>query len=353
MTDTSVKKASKQSLFRRWKSCPAVEAPSSLLTTTAYYDPNPAPSPPPEDEEEEEEEEDCLLASPPRDIDYSSLVDHEPQFISVTYSRDSLRIPVIPLGLFLESSSSISLNNKNQHSIVIESILDDNTTQTLLSGGIPLRKGDILEQVNHTSCKKLSLDEVVDLLQTTNNPTTLHFQRPSFKHASHQDLMIQQATVLPPPNSSPSSNSVNLGIEFDDEFSTQRLIRIQRVIRKRGFWFANLGLSKGHVVLKLGDIPYCQVTDATQALVDQFQSQGWASITTIGRPRSKLRKTAVTVGASTMVGAGAVIMATPLHPVGHLLAASGVKLLLANEVLDGPNNGFLARMRRTKREPAK
>jgi len=76
--------------------------------------------------------------------------------------------------------------------------------------------------------------------------------------------------------------------------------------------------------------------DVTSLIHDMLSSPKTChlSITTIATSRlaqstrwGKIRKAAVTAGGGTLVASGALLMVTPLHPVGHAMAFGGVGLL--------------------------
>jgi hypothetical protein len=80
-----------------------------------------------------------------------------------------------------------------------------------------------------------------------------------------------------------------------------------------------------------------QTSIATTKCVHKKRS--YISIKTYTPPLTRLqsfRRTAVAVGGSALVGTGAVLMVTPLHPVGHAMAIGGLGVL--GTEFDGPKN---------------
>jgi hypothetical protein len=71
------------------------------------------------------------------------------------------------------------------------------------------------------------------------------------------------------------------------------------------------------------------------------------SATEAQRRWNRVRRAAVAVGGGTLVGIGAVIMATPLHPVGHAMTLGGVGVL--GTEFEGPKRAFQAAKNRFRR----
>ena len=70
-----------------------------------------------------------------------------------------------------------------------------------------------------------------------------------------------------------------------------------------------------------------------------LKKRSYISIKTYTPPLTRLqsiRRSVVAVGGSALVGTGAVLMVTPLHPVGHAMAIGGLGVL--GTEFDGPKN---------------
>ena len=105
-------------------------------------------------------------------------------------------------------------------------------------------------------------------------------------------------------------------------------------------WFSSSGcaIRKGDVIVAINEFLVSKMSpqDVTSLIHDMLSSPKTChlSITTIATSRlaqstrwGKIRKAAVTAGGGTLVASGALLMATPLHPVGHAMAFGGVGLL--------------------------
>jgi len=117
-------------------------------------------------------------------------------------------------------------------------------------------------------------------------------------------------------------------------------LTIGDISKSEGSWFSSSGcaIRKGDVIVAINEFLVSKMSpqDVTSLIHDMLSSPKTChlSITTIATSRlaqstrwGKIRKAAVTAGGGTLVASGALLMATPLHPVGHAMAFGGVGLL--------------------------
>lgn len=105
-------------------------------------------------------------------------------------------------------------------------------------------------------------------------------------------------------------------------------------------WFGSKGcaIKAGHILVGINEFITSHfspedVIFLIKSILCEASTQ--LSITTIASSETntpatkwdKVRKAAAAVGGGTMVGAGAILMVTPLHPVGHAMAIGGVSVL--------------------------
>jgi hypothetical protein len=134
---------------------------------------------------------------------------------------------------------------------------------------------------------------------------------------------------------------LDIGITFGQVVKDKkRKLTIQSI--QKSSWFAKSSLKQGELVLSINgkhcaDLP---PADATLFLQCKKESSSILSIETFpsGGRGGILKRTAVAVSGSVTIGVGAVIMATPLHPVGHAMTVGGLGILATE--FEGPRNAF-------------
>jgi hypothetical protein len=84
------------------------------------------------------------------------------------------------------------------------------------------------------------------------------------------------------------------------------------------------------------------VSDPMQDVISSSKAPApYVGITTCSIPLTKMetiRKRAIAVGGGALVGTGAVLMVTPLHPIGHAMAIGGLGVL--GTEFEGPKKAF-------------
>jgi len=130
---------------------------------------------------------------------------------------------------------------------------------------------------------------------------------------------------------------LDVGISFSQH--NDRLT-IGSISKSEGSWFRSSGcaIHEGDIVVGINEFVASRLSpqDATSFIHDILSSPKTShlSIMVIAAPRptqstrwGKIRKAAVAAGGGTLVASGAILMATPLHPLGHAMALGGVGIL--------------------------
>jgi hypothetical protein len=231
--------------------------------------------------------------------------------------------------------------------------------------------GDVLIGVNEKSCTsaKTTLMDVKRMVdQSEGKVLTLTFRRPDSKAAKQQakkktdssltEGSVQRLTILNPRDVSISLNDIEfvgetkdpkvmeveeqengddeatpLDIRSDTQESAQEqpaLLQIQSIVSSS--WLSKCTcLAAEQVILKIQDRACFDMSPSeVRSLWQEELSKDpeTLTITTYKLPqvkqgRHRLRRALLGVGGSVLVGAGVVIMATPLHPLGHAMALGG------------------------------
>jgi hypothetical protein len=107
-------------------------------------------------------------------------------------------------------------------------------------------------------------------------------------------------------------------------------------IPRQKHWLSDSCVQAGDVVLSINGVPTYSdfnVDDASLVFHTMVMTHAYVRIKTYGptiRSRSRMdsfRRAAVGVAGGALVGVGGVLMATPLHPIGHAMALGGVGVL--------------------------
>jgi hypothetical protein len=123
-------------------------------------------------------------------------------------------------------------------------------------------------------------------------------------------------------------------------------------------WLNHTCARSNDVVLAVNNIPCYELCpdDADNVLNTMTQTHPVVNLKFYTPPltrRESIRRAAVATAGGTMVGAGAIMMVTPLHPIGHAMAIGGLGVL--GTEFEGPKKAFTkmgdAVRRRTKQEP--
>ena len=131
---------------------------------------------------------------------------------------------------------------------------------------------------------------------------------------------------------------LDIGISFsrhDDRLT------IGAISKSEGSWFRSSGcaIREGDIVVGINEFIASRLSpqDAASFIINDVLSSPKTchlTISTIAASQltwstkwGKIRKAAVAAGGGTLVASGAILMATPLHPVGHAMALGGVGIL--------------------------
>jgi len=233
-----------------------------------------------------------------------------------------------------ETSSSGLLNFK----------VDDFDTRSVL------RVNDILESVNGMDCSGKLVSEVAQCMRELVGKVTFVF---STVPLSQAPIYCQSIAVRPQNNCHDNRHNDKEGeqeeavdSQLDDtmaSFSNHGLVfrkeKQEDYLSVARFnsdgWLTGTLLERGSLVLSIGQsisVMDVDATDAQSLLETHIQCRPFVSMTTLAPTLSqrrwhRIRKTTKAVGGGTMVGIGAAIMVTPLHPLGHAMAIGGAGLL--------------------------
>lgn len=138
---------------------------------------------------------------------------------------------------------------------------------------------------------------------------------------------------------------MDIGITFSQQnYDNDKLLIIGAISKGERSWFRSDGcaITEGDIVVAFNEYIVSRMTpqDVTSFIHDILCSPKTChlSITTIAATSSSrrsstatgwdtIRRAVVTAGGGTLVASGAILMATPLHPVGHAMAIGGVGIL--------------------------
>ena len=257
-----------------------------------------------------------VSATSKEELDYEKLAMSEPQVVSLTFFLPPVGVQSSSLQGFVLAVDS------PQGDIVIADFLAHEDSFLLPILQLHVHSGDVLESINGKPCRGCPLDDILQTLSGATGLVTLVLRRKStvqLEYEIRHALFITSNDVLMP-----------IGISFKKQ---EDLLMIDSVDAEDS-WTSESCLRTGQVVLSINENPSqeLEVQDAHLFLKFKMDSAPCVSITTLSRDTtrtraSKVRKAAVAVGGSAMVGVGAVIMATPLHPIGHAMAFGGLGVL--------------------------
>lgn len=195
-----------------------------------------------------------------------------------------------------------------------------------------LRPGDVLESLNGEPYRNKRLDEVLEHFEQESGLLCFEFStKPVSATMKESTTEIRMAIAIPPePCCTDAPPWFQDGNEAEICF---RQIRGEvQIAGVNSVWWENPScvLQPGQVVTSIHDSS--AITDANQAallLAAAMETESYVAIVTRSTTnwRQKMRKASIAVSGGAMVGVGAVIMATPLHPIGHALAIGGVGVL--------------------------
>lgn len=187
----------------------------------------------------------------------------------------------------------------------------------------PIRSGDIIESINGESCDRLC--QARNLLATLEGGITITVRR------SDGSPELKQVTVCLKSFGALKENS-KLGISCIRTDGKEHL-QLSKVYG----CFGDSPLSVGDYIWQLSgtDVSELEEHDFDFYLQIKTETLDYLDIIAIKASKSnipltrwqKTRRASVAVAGGTLVTAGAVVMVTPLHPIGHALALGGVSVL--------------------------
>lgn len=191
----------------------------------------------------------------------------------------------------------------------------ENPCARYMMNALLLQPGDVLDSINGVNYHDKYLGDVQALMDEVMGEVTFVFST-----SSNDTVQLCQAVAMA---AKVSSDSLRFAQKRGD------------LILQRHSCFSNQSiLSQGDSLVAIGDsLCLSLTTNEAQCLLDaKTAAAPYVSITTITATPSqkrwiRARKAVVAVSGGTLVGVGAVLMASPLHPVGHAMAFGGVGVL--------------------------
>jgi hypothetical protein len=174
-----------------------------------------------------------------------------------------------------------------------------------------------LDSINGRSCQGKFLGDIQALLEDLTGRITLVFSTSCYETVQ----LCQAVTVVP------------------DIYGTEALKLCQQnqklILQRCGYFGKCSVVSEGDLLVAVADTLCLSLTpEEAHGLLHAkaVAAAPYVSITTIKaspayRKWIQARKAAVALSGGALVGVGAVLMASPLHPVGHAMAFSGVGVL--------------------------
>lgn len=268
-------------------------------------------------------------------------------------SRHSLTF--FDLGDVVEYACGVDCRQCGREVVARETTSNGDNTQALTQTNKDVTM-DILIKIRD------SISEEFDQFDTTMCVTTA-------KSAGEPARLCQAIVLLPKMDRSDfETNIIDIGITFSQQ--DNRLI-IESISKDNSNWFGSTGcaIQEGHIVVGVNEFITLEVSpmDATSIIQDILSSpeSTQLSISTIDPVQAnkltrwdKIRKAAVAAGGGTLIASGAVLMVTPLHPVGHAMALGGVGVLGAEfeaprKVMESAKERWSERRRRLQRDRSK
>lgn len=207
------------------------------------------------------------------------------------------------------------------------SVSNPNAEQDDRLGSEPLlQPGDVLESINHMQFS--TIPQVESYLQSLVGVIIITVSTLQKAHVDSSTGLCQ--LVICKPNNRMIYKEPS-GLEFCQ--NQQGLLQVKRVPTDGLFSGINV-IQTGDMVLAIGS-NMCVTLDARDAqfyLDCKLETSDMVSILTQSCSKrqqrwNSVRKSAVAVGGGTMTAVGAIMMVTPLHPIGHALAIGGVAVL--------------------------
>ena len=319
--------------------------------------------------EQAQQGEDLLSSRRPDRISLTTVVAHDACVAAAT-ATTTCTTTLDDVGVtFRYDAETKSIRLKSLQGLLF---LEENSCCNATS--VPLQVGDILESINEFSCQGLaSLEELETNLgkqRSANSMITYNFLTKPVKEVSPV-LLCQAITMIPRnDNNNEKPSTSTHGITFGT--TKDGLLQIHKQAAsgtlKANPWFTKFSaIQPGHIVVAIGkhgeSTLHLDPSDA-QLLLDALIVASSSSpssppsqlitisISTIAPAAScwqqRLRRTTVAVGGGTLVGMGAVVMASPFHPIGHAMTLGGLGLL--GTEFEGPKRVLKKCFSLTKRE---
>lgn len=269
----------------------------------------------------------------------SGTLNRRPDKISITVHRSSQE--EFGCDLFRDSEGAIRVKSVGSGLLSIETSFAKAPTAVCAD--------DILEFMDGFECRGKPLEEVTAHMTELQGKVTFAF---STIPLSSNAILCQAIAVRPRkrPNQQKTIEDVegskgdmdtlasfkNHGLVFG-RYRQDKSYLCLRSLHLDG-WFAgakSVMLERGSLLVSIGNsicLDYVDVNDAGALLQTHVDCCETVSVITLAptqaqRQRDTIRRTAKAVGGGTMIGVGAVMMVTPLHPIGHAMAIGGVGIV--------------------------
>ena len=182
--------------------------------------------------------------------------------------------------------------------------------------------------------------------------------------AAEGALPSPEDAVSPSPQTSPTATAfvepLDLpAIHMDDPATKTPILHLDSI--PIGSWLENTCANSSNVIVSVNSIPCYELDpdDANLAIQTMSQTHPYINIKLYSPPidcRESIRRAAVATAGGAMMGTGAVMMATPLHPLGHAMAIGGLGVL--GTEFEAPKKAFnkmkdaVTRRQSTTEEPS-
>lgn len=188
-----------------------------------------------------------------------------------------------------------------------------------------------------------NVDNIQEALKENKNEKQLEALYTMMRESNHGDICTLMCVSTTKSLEDPvricqamifNNNDIDIGITFSQQ---ENRLCIASISENGLFGSTGCAIKEGHIVVGIDNFIASTLTpeDATSLINAILSSPGPSqlSITTICKVNKsptkwdRLRRTAVAAGGGTLFASGAVLMVTPLHPVGHAMALGGIGVL--------------------------
>lgn len=237
------------------------------------------------------------------------ILSRRPDRISLTFHRESKEIPIwYWFELMKHRDGFVRVTPTN-----------------LLTRSLPkfiLRQGDILESINSFRCKGKSVSKIMEYAEAQKGRITLFLS--TSRHS--QRGFLHQSIVLRP------EKECELGLSLGQ--TKEGMIGLEKMSSVGWFDPRKSLISEKDILVGINDMDCTslQASEAkvildSKAIASPYMSILCISATAVEKLLNVCQKSAIAVSGGTLIGVGAIMLATPLHCVGQGVLAGGVATL--------------------------